>query len=282
MLQFAFTIGWVKPKARLDSKMFMVGLAICLVGGLGAAQENGKASVPIWRNFRGWTQITASPICEPDKLSFLPAAAVAAALFQLDQTLQPVLQKQVYPWINSAYQISSHPSDRSICELPQLLFLAGAQGKDPRISKLGLALGDAVLSALVLSQSFKYISGRSRPANNGSASDWWHSNTERFGQYTAFPSLHATTYSAAATVIGSSYQCEPLASAIALTLFMGDMQGHNHWLSDMVAGAWLGRAIGEYWVRHYQNLTWSKDLWLVTPVANGNSFDFQLLLRRTF
>ena len=251
------------------------------------ALGDNRKPVAAWlglRDVKAWRSIITTPLTTPNKLSFLPVILVGGALFSIDSAVEPTLKNQIYPWYNSSFSLSTVVGDRLIGMAPLLLFAAGGDN-EPVLLKTGLALGDAALTAVILAQVSKQLTGRSRPSNGPDAWDWGHINTNNVGPYTSFPSLHATTYSAAATVIGKMLDCELPANLFFLALFTGDMAGHKHWVSDMVLGAWFGRAIGEYWLRYYQMHPVDKDAWLLCPYVNpatGGNFEFAFTIARHF
>lgn len=68
-------------------------------------------------------------------------------------------------------------------------------------------------------------------------------DTKAYG--TAMPSFHVTQYFAAARVYAGVYDNYWVPYGLAGVLFASNIKGHRHWVSDMVAGALIGTAIGE-------------------------------------
>ncbi|KOS05174.1 hypothetical protein AM493_03325 [Flavobacterium akiainvivens] len=65
------------------------------------------------------------------------------------------------------------------------------------------------------------------------------------GQYgTAMPSFHATAYYAVAKVMAMEFNNYWIPYTVVTGIFLSDIRGHKHWVSDMVAGGILGTLIG--------------------------------------
>lgn len=61
---------------------------------------------------------------------------------------------------------------------------------------------------------------------------------------TAFPSTHASAYYAVAKVMQMEYDNYWIPYTFATAVFFADFRTHNHWLSDLVAGALVGTIVG--------------------------------------
>ena len=62
---------------------------------------------------------------------------------------------------------------------------------------------------------------------------------------TGFPSYHATMYFAFASVNSRVFDRSWVPYALATTALVYDIRGHNHWVSELVAGAVIGEFIGK-------------------------------------
>ncbi|TDD95994.1 phosphatase PAP2 family protein [Flavobacterium cellulosilyticum] len=113
-----------------------------------------------------------------------------------------------------------------------------------------------VISHLVL----KTITGRNRPQrrinDNEPIIEPWTKNNWDFGNFhkvytdsksdgTAFPSFHATFYYAVAKVFQMEYNNYWIPYTIATGVFLSDIKGHNHWVSDILVGGLVGTIIGK-------------------------------------
>jgi undecaprenyl-diphosphatase len=98
------------------------------------------------------------------------------------------------------------------------------------------------MAAGAVEYTLKYVVGRPRPAA---------AETSLSLELDSFPSGHATSVFAVATALASSYPAlrwplYGLAAAIAL----GRVYLARHYLSDVIAGAFIGFAIASLLVRH--------------------------------
>ena len=62
---------------------------------------------------------------------------------------------------------------------------------------------------------------------------------------TAMPSFHTTLYFSVARVYAGVYDNYWVPYSVAGVLFASNIKGHRHWVSDMVAAAFIGTVIGE-------------------------------------
>lgn len=70
---------------------------------------------------------------------------------------------------------------------------------------------------------------------------------------TGMPSFHFTMYFSTARVYSGVYDNYVIPYGIAAALALGSAEGHNHWVSDMVAGALIGTAIGNVILNNYED-----------------------------
>lgn len=113
-------------------------------------------------------------------------------------------------------------------------------------------------SELITQLVLKTISGRNRPwrplDSNNPPAPWTTDHLDFFNTRTAylasdagasaFPSLHATAYFALAKVAQMEYDNYWVPYGIMSAVFLADIKGHNHWVSDMVVGGIVGTVIG--------------------------------------
>ena len=108
---------------------------------------------------------------------------------------------------------------------------------------------EAFAYAAIAAQVFKQLTHRQRPEQGVAPDPYVWEGPIGPLDYTAFPSGHATTVFAVATVIASAYKktvwvpvlCYSLASLTALSR----VYDNKHWLSDVVMGSAIGLAIGQ-------------------------------------
>lgn len=110
--------------------------------------------------------------------------------------------------------------------------------------------------------ALKYVIGRDRPGvGNGPASfNFMNANNGS----ASMPSGHTTIMWAAVTPYAKAYNA-PWLYGVAAATNLARVGGRNHWVSDTVAGALLGYAIGDFMYRSHRNDTKSGMEWGVTP-----------------
>ncbi|PQJ81080.1 phosphatase PAP2 family protein [Polaribacter glomeratus] len=87
---------------------------------------------------------------------------------------------------------------------------------------------------------------------------------------TAMPSLHVTTYFAIAKVLQMEYDNYWIPYGLMSVVFFSNVQGHQHWFSDMVVGGLVGTLIGRSIVRS----SWKARGILDTTKQGGISFNY--------
>ena len=70
---------------------------------------------------------------------------------------------------------------------------------------------------------------------------------------TGFPSYHATMFFAFASVNSKVFNNSWVPYALAGTALLYDIRGHNHWVSELLAGAVIGEFIGKVVYQNYHN-----------------------------
>jgi membrane-associated phospholipid phosphatase len=134
-----------------------------------------------------------------------------------------------------------NPIGSGVTLLALCLVLVALARSRPRLRE-GAGVGVmAFITAGLIEYTLKYVVGRPRPAA-----------AEPFNlELDSFPSGHATSVFAVATALASAYPAlrwplYGLATAIAL----GRVYLSRHYLSDVIAGAFIGFAIASLVVRH--------------------------------
>lgn len=132
---------------------------------------------------------------------------------------------------------------------------------------VGINSFKAIAYSTLITQVFlKTILGRSRPfprvdTNTSYNPEYFTNNNwdffnSRNGTYiyggpwgSALPSMHATTYFALAKVIQMEYDNYWIPYGIMSVAFLANIDGHQHWFSDMLVGGLVGTLIGRSIVR---------------------------------
>lgn len=148
----------------------------------------------------------------------------------------------------------------------QMLLMAQTDDPNHFTRKLGYLSSICWIEASALSMGMKFLTGRSRPQYAANAQDWFHlGHSDTFGRFTAFPSSHATIYFSISTIWGKMLQDEFLGDLLGGANFLIMEGEHNHYVSDMVMGYLLGKAIGNYvWAQHAQDDLTSA--WVIYPI----------------
>jgi membrane-associated phospholipid phosphatase len=121
------------------------------------------------------------------------------------------------------------------------LLLSGALAHNPRLTQMGTRIAGALAVAAGVSNSVKFVAGRSRPDNPLIDSD-----ADDFGLFSgraSWPSGHTAMAFAFATALGDELH-QPVARygllAAATAVGWSRINDNRHWLSDVAAGAVLG------------------------------------------
>ncbi len=239
--------------------------------------------------------IAVTPFTHPlESLSFL---GLTAGLVAVDYPLTLAYQE----WVEKPLDLYSLPTlfiDTPITHGADSWVVFGMVGH----YLAGFALGDersqvaAVLAGKAVAYSFvtshvllKALTGRNRPADSlatctGSTSydtcspfDWgnWHAPYWESNQYgTAMPSFHLTMYFAVARVYADVYENYWLPYLGATLIHISDIKGHQHWLSDMVAGALIGTFIGHQVTSSYFGTTEGGSTVTILPRAGGLALSY--------
>jgi hypothetical protein len=151
------------------------------------------------------------------------------------------------------------------------MYAAGVLTGHEKMQEAGMLTVKAVVESYVVSHIIlKTLVARHRPARP--LGDY--SQTDRDSQYpfvhspldffnfhvpylhsdaygTGFPSYHATMFFAFASVNAKVFDNKWIPYGLATTALLYDIRGHNHWVSELVAGAVIGEFIGKVVYENY-------------------------------
>ncbi|MDA8741221.1 phosphatase PAP2 family protein [Schleiferiaceae bacterium] len=151
------------------------------------------------------------------------------------------------------------------------MYAAGVLFGNEKMQEAGILTTKAVVESYIVSHIvLKTLVARHRPARP--LGDY--SQTDRDSQYpfvhspldffnfhvpylhsdaygTGFPSYHATMFFAFASVNAKVFDNKWIPYGLATTALLYDIRGHNHWVSELVAGAVIGEFIGKVVYENY-------------------------------
>ena len=167
----------------------------------------------------------------------LPLAGATGFLFATDHDISDAARN------NEALRQPSH----FVSNFGSLYALGSAAGAFYGVGKLthnkratdtGRLGGEALLQTEIVVQGLKFLFNRTRPSGGGQS----------------FPSGHAASSFAFATVVAEQYHDKPLiaigAYSAATAVSLSRIGGLNHFPSDVLVGAAIGTLIGRFVVHH--------------------------------
>src|SRR5579859_3159590 len=176
-----------------------------------------------------------------------PTAGVAAGLFATDTTTSRELTRSSYK------QRSATFSDVGVGALgatSAAMYLLGAHEGNNKMRETGLLSGEAGVDALAVDEVLKYGFSRDRPDVNNAQGRFFQSGGR------SFPSGHAATSFAIATVIANEYP-GPLTKLLSYGLATGvsfaRVTGQQHFLSDVFIGGAMGYFVGRSVYRNHHD-----------------------------
>lgn len=148
------------------------------------------------------------------------------------------------------------------------LFGIGVLTKNERVRETGVLGIQALINSSIVEGAIKFAAGRERPNRSNGRGHFFEG-----GQ--SFPSGHATTIWALATVIAEEYSDKPWikisAYSAAAAVSMARFTGRSHFTSDVLAGSALGYLIGRYTVRAHSSRTGIHPSAVITPYLNRSA-----------
>jgi len=151
------------------------------------------------------------------------------------------------------------------------MYAAGVLLGNEKMQEAGILTTKAVVESYIVSHIvLKTLVARHRPArplgdysqtDGDSQYPFVHSPLDFFNFHvpylhsdaygTGFPSYHATMFFAFASVNAKVFDNKWIPYGLATTALLYDIRGHNHWVSELVAGAVIGEFIGKVVYENY-------------------------------
>jgi membrane-associated phospholipid phosphatase len=167
-----------------------------------------------------------------------PVGIGAAALFATDDRISNAARSNTS--LRAPSNFISGLGNIAPFAVPGAMWSIGALSHNTHAAETGRLAAEAGLDTEVVVQVLKFVTNRPRPnlSNNQS-----------------FPSGHAASAFALATVLSSEYHDKPLivvgSYGFATAVGVARVGGLNHFPSDVLAGAVIGELIGRYVVHHH-------------------------------
>jgi len=199
------------------------------------------------------------------------ATGITVGLIIIDNDIDDwaTVQKDKHKWVDkSSPFITEFGSNYGIISVAAF-GLTSAAFKNKRGVQTSLLATQAIITSGIWAQLIKHIACRERPfsayINSRSEGGHWYKPFTQFDQdfvpkkpgssFDAFLSGHTATAFSIATVFATQYKdikAVPIISYTAATLVgISRLTEHEHWASDVFAGALLGYVCGKQVVSHY-------------------------------
>ena len=188
------------------------------------------------------------------------AGVTVASLFVYtkDARIQEVFQKNRSRGGDRFSRVVLEPWGSGWYSLPLMgaFYLEGLIGKNERSKKTALLGIKTFIITGLYSRIPKYTLQRHRPFQDTPGQpEKWEGPLHGLSEYTSFPSGHAVSAFAMATVLASEYAEYPaitfLSYSLATAVSLSRIYDNQHWASDALVGAAFGYAMGK--LIHQQN-----------------------------
>jgi len=172
-------------------------------------------------------------------------------------------------------------------------YVLGMAMNDGKMQQAALLAGKAsVYSILISHLTIKTLLARKRPVANLSSGEGesrdYTTNPFAFGYYhapslqsgkqygTALPSLHYTDFFAVAKVYQKMYNNYWIPYSLLAIALTSNIEGHKHWVSDMVAGAVIGTLIGDVITDHMLHQDNGETTTIILPTFSSGELGLSL------
>ena len=233
------------------------------------------------------------------------ALGITATLFCVDDDIDDwaTTQKEKHNWVNISSPVISELGGRYGVYLVGAIGTLSAVFKKQKRVQTSLLATQAMITSGVWVNVIKTLTGRERPKGaylySQSKGGKWNGPLARFDRdlafdksnfaFDAFPSGHTATAFSIATVFASQYNESKVIPIISYSLAsmvgISRLTEHEHWASDVFAGALFGYLCGKQVVGHFnkthQNFLTdmplqSKNKAQLTLIQEGNQFGLSI------
>jgi len=194
-----------------------------------------------------------------DLRAALTFAAAGVALLPLDTRITSALRAHPHgAGTTSFLNAVNHAAFPGAYVLGYSVYGLGLLSASESVTRVGLYTATSVIASSHLTDALKGVVGRARPWAAAKSDEFNAGRGFSSGDWTSFPSGHATVAFAAATafVDGSRLAwpheprfVAPLAYGLATSVAVARVYGQAHWASDVVAGAAVGTFTARFIVR---------------------------------
>lgn len=224
----------------------------------------GILATPIFSAVRDSIDFPAYCVSNPN---FPAAVAVVGGLMLIDRSTTTYYENSIKPSLRP-YSIGrwspDGDPDNTLFEFIKASYGYAEITHDDGLRHFAFSAGEAVLDGWVISQGVKTIVGRTRPNATDDPYQFHGFSKSVSGPNSSFFSGHATAYMSFFTVVGRYTNNEPLWDIAGITTYFVLLTDHNHWVSDMAAGYFVGKAIGNFVWERNQNRALAGE-WFIYP-----------------
>lgn len=208
-------------------------------------------------------------------LTFASLGGITVALSAADQDVALFFQENQTLTLSriSAYGLEPLANYYSFFTMGALMAHGLASGNEKSSATAMMALQSYLISGLIVKIP-KYLMGRARP------NAWWEPEPNEWqgpGNGKSFPSGHATSAFAVASVVAYQYRDRPwipiTSFGLATLAGISRLYDNKHWVSDVFAGAVLGTVTGYFICRQYE-----RKAIRITPVTGSDLYGFQAVV----
>jgi len=189
---------------------------------------------------------------------WLGFAGITAGLIASDHWTSTQLENSTgqVRWANN---VSNIGSIYTVIPVAAGFYAYGAVKNDSKARETGVLGTEAMLDSLVVSEALKFAAGRTRPDATGEKGSFFDGGA-------SFPSGHAITSWALASVIAHEYSHHKIAPIVAYGLASvvsaARFTAQKHYASDIVAGGAMGWFIGRYVYKTHEDHAKHQRTWL--------------------
>jgi membrane-associated phospholipid phosphatase len=182
---------------------------------------------------------------EGDWITFgLESVAVAGTALALDRAVDRAVKRNYKTSVDNALKaIEPFGKDYSFGVLG-VFYINGALTDDSNAKQVaGDGLAASLVASGIISPVLKLSTGRSRPNDEKGVFDF-----KPFGGHKSLPSGHATQAFAIGSVIASHYEqrwIDVISYGMASAVGLARVYHRQHFLSDVVVGAFIGTGVGK-------------------------------------